>query len=191
MAVSDQSGSAELHVPLVDGQPVSAVGSLAEPAADDWATVTVETARLDDVLGDDAARVAFLKCDVEGHELAALRGAARTLAESRPLLLVEIERRHAGDRMDETFAHLADLGYEGFAIGPAGPVPLLDFDVERDQLAYLGDVFEAGAMPPGYVHDFFFAPRRTDAEPGERGLDALAGGRVGVALANLRERPGG
>jgi len=158
-ALSDSSGSARLFVPVDDGRPVPAVGSLAPPRGADCETVVVETARLDDVLGADAARVSFVKCDVEGHELAVLRGAARMLAEARPSLLVEIERRHAGDRMEATFDYLAGLGYEAFAVGPDGPVPLAEFDVERDQLAFLGgDGFETGAMPPGYVNDFFFRP---------------------------------
>jgi hypothetical protein len=60
--------------------------------------------------------------------------------------------------MEETFEYLAGLGYEGFAVGPGGPVPLSEFDVERDQLAFLGDTFETGAMPPEYVNDFLFRP---------------------------------
>jgi hypothetical protein len=188
LALSDSAGKADLHVPRENGRSMAAVGRLAPIAGVESETIAVDTARLDDVLSDDAARVAFVKCDVEGHELAVLRGAAKTLAEARPALLVEIERRHAGERMDETFAYLAELGYEGFAIGPDGPMPLGDFDVERDQLAFLGDSFETGTMPSAYVHDFFFAPRRVDAQPGERGMDALARGPVRVALANQGQR---
>ena len=104
--------------------------------------------------------MSFIKCDVEGHELQLLAGAARTLDEGRPTLLVEIERRHAEGRMEETFAFLEEHGYDCCAIGPAGPMPLHDFDLERDQLAYLSDRFETGEMPRGYVHDFLFTPRR-------------------------------
>jgi FkbM family methyltransferase len=191
VALSDRTGEARLYVPVVGGEPVAAVGSLAPPEQATCAEVAIETTRLDDALEQDAARVSFVKCDVEGHELAALRGAARTLAESRPLLLVEIERRHSGERMDETFAYLSGLGYEGFAVGPEGPLPLADFDVERDQLAFLGDTFETGAMPPGYIHDFLFASRGDGAELGEGGLDARVGDRVRVALARSREGPRG
>ena len=158
VALSDSPGTARLYVPVDDGVQVAAVGSLAPPREGDCDTVDVETARLDDALGDTAARVSFVKCDVEGHELAVLRGAERVLTEARPSLLVEIERRHAGERMEETFEYLAGLGYEGFAVGPGGPVPLAEFDVERDQLAFLGDTFETGAMPSAYVNDFLFRP---------------------------------
>ena len=42
----------------------------------------------------DEVRVAFIKCDVEGHEDAVMRGARRLLARDRPPVLVEIEQRH-------------------------------------------------------------------------------------------------
>jgi FkbM family methyltransferase len=157
VALSDRSGSAVLHVPLEDGRRESGLGSLAPPRGATAASVAVQTARLDDVLDRE---VAFIKCDVEGHELAVLRGAERTLAEARPTLLVEIERRHAGDRMDATFEYLAELGYAAFAIGPEGPLPLDRFDLERDQLAHLDDRFESREMPPGYINDFLFTPPR-------------------------------
>ena len=165
VALSDRTGTARLYVPVEDGVQVAAVGSLTPPRDEDCEAVEIETERLDDALGDDAARVSFLKCDVEGHELAALRGAQRVLTDARPSLLVEIERRHAGERMDETFEYLAGLDYEGFAVGPDGPVPLAEFDVERDQLAFLSQEFETGTMPAAYVNDFYFRPLASSPRP--------------------------
>jgi FkbM family methyltransferase len=49
----------------------------------------VQTCRLDDVCGDDAEAVTLLKIDVEGHEVAALEGAERILANGRAQLIVE------------------------------------------------------------------------------------------------------
>jgi FkbM family methyltransferase len=165
VALSDSAGTARLYVPVEHGDTIGAVGSLVQPRGGDCETVDVETTRLDDALGDAAARVSFIKCDVEGHELAVLRGAERILTEARPSLLVEIERRHAGERMEETFEYLASLGYEGFAVRPEGPAPLAEFDVERDQLAFLGQDFETGTMPPGYVNDFYFKPFASSPSP--------------------------
>lgn len=165
VALSDRAGTARLYVPVEDGDAISAVGSLVRPPEGDCETVDVETARLDDALGDAAGRVSFVKCDVEGHELIVLRGAERVLTEGRPSLLVEIERRHAGERMEETFEYLAGLGYEGFAVRAEGPAPLAEFDVERDQLAFLRDEFETGTMPAGYVNDFYFRPAASSPSP--------------------------
>jgi FkbM family methyltransferase len=49
----------------------------------------VAVERLDDLLARHALRPAFVKIDTEGSELGVLAGAARMLAEARPLLLVE------------------------------------------------------------------------------------------------------
>lgn len=54
---------------------VSAAGSIA-----------VEVRRLDDLLGD--RKVTFIKMDIEGSELAALRGAERIIREQRPKLAI-------------------------------------------------------------------------------------------------------
>ena len=45
-------------------------------------------------------------------------------------------------------------------MGPDGPVPLAECDVERDQLAFLGESFDTDTMPAAYVHDFYFTHAR-------------------------------
>jgi FkbM family methyltransferase len=52
----------------------------------------VSVRRLDDI--DLGGGVGFLKIDVEGHEEAVLAGASRTLKQSMPAVLVEVEERH-------------------------------------------------------------------------------------------------
>jgi FkbM family methyltransferase len=146
-ALSDREGPATLHVPAAP-----ALGSL----AGDGAPTEVSTVTLDAALGADAAQVGFLKIDVEGHELSVLRGAPTVLHEARPRIVVELEQRHAGADLDATFALLAGAGYAGFAIGPDGPFPLADFDLERDQVAHLRP--EEAVQSTSYVRDFLFTP---------------------------------
>lgn len=153
VALSDRPGRAVLHVPVRNGGAVDALGRL-EPFDGRQVELEVETVRLDDVVPS----ATFIKCDVEGHELAVLRGASETLAKRRPTLLVEIEWRHAGDAFEETFRYLHALGYAGSAIRADGPVPLDEFDLERDQIAHLGDELPDGRMPKAYVNDFVFRP---------------------------------
>ena len=163
-ALSEREGSAELRVPVAAGRPVHALGRVSEPPAG-WGPdrrLPVTVRRLDEVLGSDRDSVAFIKCDVEGHELELFRGAAQTLA-ARPGLLVEIEQRHTTRPIDAVFGHLTELGYQGFAVTPAGVLPLREFDLERDQLAFLRSQPPDGAMPPGYVHDFLFVVEDTAA----------------------------
>jgi hypothetical protein len=128
----------------------------------------VKVTTLDRELLAERSRISFVKCDVEGHELAVVRGAERTLREALPTLLIEIEQRHSEVGVEATFEHLLGLGYIGWAIGSDGLNPLDQFDVERDQLAFLSG-FELRDMPTGYIHDFLFAPPGLDVEQRLRG----------------------
>ena len=118
-------------------------------------------ARLDSVLAD-AGPVGLIKCDVEGHELAVLRGAEGVLRGSRPALLVEIEERHPDADVQATFDYLLGLGYAGYAVHADGLRPLDEFDIERDQLAFLGEDFIPYGVERGYVYDFLFVRPGTD-----------------------------
>jgi FkbM family methyltransferase len=167
VALSDQTGEAELHIPLLDDHEFSELGSMAVPrerAGVPHRSVRVRRERLDALLG--AADVAFVKCDVEGHELAVLRGADAILRRCQPALLIEIEQRHqAQGHIRDTFAHLASRGYVGYSVHEEGVRPLDEFDLEQDQLAFLGPQFMPYAMPTGYVHDFLFVGESGDLAP--------------------------
>ncbi|HEX7095394.1 MAG TPA: FkbM family methyltransferase, partial [Acidimicrobiales bacterium] len=76
--------------------------------------LTVRTVRVDDLEWLDD--VGFVKVDVEGHELAVLRGAERLLRRDRPTLLVECEERHHPGATAALRAYLEGLGYEGLFV---------------------------------------------------------------------------
>src|SRR3984893_3058668 len=94
IAISVQTRNAELFIPQDDHQLIYGLASL-EPAASAWSrevvSVNVPTARLDAIVHQD---VAFVKIDVEGHELSVLNGAVKLLDQSQPVFLVEAEDRH-------------------------------------------------------------------------------------------------
>jgi FkbM family methyltransferase len=74
---------------------------------------------LDDVLVDRAAPIGFVKLDIEGGEMDALRGAVATIQRDRPALLVEVARRElapAGHTVHDVTGLLAELGYRLYAI---------------------------------------------------------------------------
>jgi FkbM family methyltransferase len=132
-----------------DGEPGSAHGRVALAGGQE----AIVLARLDETIRPSEA-IRFIKCDVEGHELPALRGAAGTLERWRPAILVEIEVRHGGS-VEDTAALLEPLGYRGWALTADGLLPLERFDVERDQLQRLPA--DSAALPPDdYVNDFLF-----------------------------------
>ena len=91
--VSDRHGEAQMAIPRYSDGGENLYESRVLAAGESSAgavPVTIPLRRMDDELAADAGRIAFMKIDVEGHENAALAGAERVLAESRPVLLVEI-----------------------------------------------------------------------------------------------------
>jgi FkbM family methyltransferase len=164
VALSDHAGEAELHIPKVHGHQITALSSLTAPdeAADvTYEVVPVRVERLDAILPADGRPIAFMKCDVEGHELAVLRGAETTLRRSHPTLLIEIEQRHKDADLQATVDYLTGLGYVGYALHPHGLQPLDEFDVQRDQVARLETPFNPYGVPGDYVNDFLFVPPGT------------------------------
>lgn len=112
----------------------------------------VDAVAFDDLaLPPGAGPVGFIKLDVEGSELHALRGLRRTIERDQPLLFVELSRRateRAGGSIDELWAYLtATLGYHVWKIGstPALSGPITDIaGVENaNAICYRGEPPEA------------------------------------------------
>jgi FkbM family methyltransferase len=90
-ALGDERREATMF--LVEGRE-DWCNSLREPQIDARTVqVRVDVERVDDVLEKlgVAARVDFIKLDVEGAELSVLRGATATLSVSRPVILAEVQ----------------------------------------------------------------------------------------------------
>lgn len=79
-------------------------------------TVNVSLNTLDALLAGFSQRISFIKIDVEGHELLAVKGALQVISRDKPALLIEVTGDP--DRPDlpagELFALLAGLGYLPF-----------------------------------------------------------------------------
>jgi len=159
VALSETAGEGRLWIPRVEGRRFAERAFIAEQGGDGTSAepVSVRLAPLDDELDDDAGRVAFVKCDVEGHEAAVLAGAARTLERARPANLVEVEERHHDRPLDEVLAAVVPDGYAAWAVTSAGLRPADELDLERD---LRGPLRSAGAGTPGpeYVNDFLLLP---------------------------------
>lgn len=165
MGLSDHSGQAELHIPVLEHDQRPGLGQISVPAdrmTIDHRVVSVTLETLDSVFGAEPPPVSFLKIDVEGHEPAVLRGAQGLLERRMPIILVEIEQRHQDTPVQATFDYLQEFGYAGYSLTDEAIQPLADFDVERDQLAYVSEDFEE-ILPAGYVNDFLFVPPWADS----------------------------
>lgn len=126
VAASDQSGTAQLTVPL-GGRGTEGRARLGH-LDDGGRPVTVETRRLDDFGFED---VRVVKIDVEGHELDVLRGAQDLLARWRPMLVVELEYRYAD--VDASLDLLRSFGYRGWVLVDGSWRSLDDVDLEAAQ----------------------------------------------------------
>lgn len=137
LALSDGAGEATFqHV--VDDPGYSGFRrrtyELAHPRIE---TLTVRTARLDDLLPPDLG-IHFVKVDVEGAELEVFRGALRTLRRWRPYVAFEHGRGaadHYGTTPEMVHDLLEECGLSIFALDGAGPYGRAEFTA----------VFQAGA----------------------------------------------
>jgi FkbM family methyltransferase len=108
----------------------------------------VKVCTLDDL---NLSNIAFMKIDVEGHEPSVLRGATHLLATEKPVLLIEIERRHNATAYEDVEDLLKAYGYSSWRLAEGRVVP-----VSRDQIAQL----QVLPMSDGrlYVNNFIFVP---------------------------------
>lgn len=85
---------------------------------------TVQSITIDAYLESQGPRgIDVIKIDTEGHELAVLKGAAKTLASAKPELLIEVQQRllrAANTSREELYSYLYDHSYKAFAISSGG-----------------------------------------------------------------------
>jgi FkbM family methyltransferase len=114
VAVSSQTGNATFYSDVVTG----ATGSLNKNHdfvgrfyRASMVEIEVRTTTVDAEISSGAPPPQFMKIDVEGHELAVLRGARRTLSEHRPFLIFETTSNHeeVGDLLQQLGYMMLDL----------------------------------------------------------------------------------
>ena len=146
--LSDKRGSAVLSIPVEDGKQILGQATL-RPVGTGAEEHTVPIAVLDEE--PMPGPVAFIKIDVEGHELSLLRGGRTLLAKDRPILQVEVEARHAGDAVADLATLLLDeLGYRASELVHGQLVPV-------DRARWNAD--SLNRRPDGaYTNNFLFRP---------------------------------
>ena len=162
VALSDEPGEMTLWLPP-GGAGTEGRASLDErdrPAAG-WLPANITTMRLDDC---DLKDIGFIKIDVEGHELAVLRGATETIKREQPNLMVEVEGNDdREDLLDSVIAFFAELSYRGEYVlhGTWHPIDELDREATAamaTKVANSGMITNTLRYSRHYVHNFVFKP---------------------------------
>jgi FkbM family methyltransferase len=149
VALSDRCGSAVMRVPVTGGVHRYGRSSICVQnrfcSSATHRELLVETRRLDSL---GLPRVGFVKIDVEGHELAVLRGAEDIIERDRPNFLVETEQRHNPGSPPAVFRFFRRRGYQGFFLssGKLQRLAALDQDC-REPLGR-------------QINNFIFLPKR-------------------------------
>jgi FkbM family methyltransferase len=159
--VSDRPGRMALAIPLGrDGAAVASPGASFAPEVarrERCRTIEVPVVALDERFADESRRIGAIKIDVEGHELAVLRGAERIVERHRPAIVCECEARHLDDGAAGVAAVLAWFrarAYAGSFVRGGRLHPIDRFDIVRDQPTE-GDRFWDR---PDYCNNFVFRP---------------------------------
>jgi FkbM family methyltransferase len=118
--------------------------------------VDVPVKRLDDL---QLADIGLVKIDVEGHELAVLRGAVDTLRRNQPKVVVEAEERHHPNAVAAITELLTGLGYAGYFDIDGARRAVEEFDpAEHQNPANIGDRQDDWQTHGVYVNNFVFLP---------------------------------
>tara|TARA_B100001248_G_scaffold87247_1_gene64083 strand:+ start:1662 stop:2414 length:753 start_codon:yes stop_codon:yes gene_type:complete len=122
LALSDKKGDAELKLPIrtksffndniEELYQLGAASMHPHKEFEEFKKVRIKKDKLDNLTIDN--HIGFIKIDVEGHELEVINGAIRTIQKNKPILLVEIEKRHSKRSVEETIKHISNLGYDCF-----------------------------------------------------------------------------
>lgn len=155
-AISDEVGTGQLSVRGETG-PSHGASLTGFPDGNVGRVVEVPTVSLNSLAETySLGHVDFIKCDVEGHEVAVFEASGEFLAKYRPTVLCEIELRHMkGDETRTSLDRLRDcfepLGYTTRYFKDGKLHPVSEFDAVRDQTYGQGE----------YCNNFVFEPSPT------------------------------
>ncbi len=100
--------------------------------------VPVNTEKLDNL---SINNIGFIKIDVEGHELEVIEGAKKTIIKNKPILLIEIEKRHSKRSVEETIGFINNLNYDCYFVKDEDLRPIVELNDKN------------------LVNNFFFLPK--------------------------------
>lgn len=159
-AVGSSVGTVTLHIPGEGPSHGASIRALEGSEGVTIREVEVPCFTLESIVDEHGLdRLDLIKCDTEGAEREIFQAGSGVLERFKPTVLVECERRHAGDDDDpvgELWAIFKSLGYNGqcFCGGRLIPIDQFDYDThQRDP-----------DDKPNYGNNFFFT--HPDTNPG-------------------------
>ena len=157
LALSDNEGEVQLYIPGSSDSPGASLESSVTTKTD-FREETVRVTRLDThLIGLLSQPVRVIKIDVEGHEMAVVKGAIKTIERDRPLLIIECESRHLpkGQSVVGFVSDLQALGYSATLARPGlSELPASSFKQELHQ-PQIGERFWDAK---NYFNNFIFRP---------------------------------
>ncbi len=126
LALSSSCGIAELRVPIRDEDAdyddeqkfelgIATIHSENNLSNKNYETIkNIKKTSLDEY--NFSHEIGFIKIDVEGHELEIIRGGKNFLKHHKPVMLIEIEERHAGKSPIDIIDEICSHGYNCFTV---------------------------------------------------------------------------
>ncbi len=155
VGLSDSPGSAVLRIPVINGQLLTTRSSIhLEGQAEHEQEITIKLEKLDDVAPSGRLLV---KIDVEGHEIAVVRGGSSVLSDRADAVLVESEERHASGAPSKLIEWFSDHEFGGWIVLGDHLIDVGAYDPNLHQMPEHGEAIDAGdGRPPGYGNNFLF-----------------------------------
>lgn len=140
-ALSDADGAADIQIPIKKSGHIGiGLSHLGEEHNRDFISETITTQKLDTFMAAKGlARVDFIKCDVEGAELAVFKGGANTIASFRPTVFCEVNdqfTQRMGYRAADIFDFFRQLDYQACRVDVRANIehPVLEYAGPDDYL---------------------------------------------------------
>ena len=153
--VSDTAGMLTLAVPGADPTSPAASFETAVMQRGPHQTYEVPVVRLDDYFEHESRHIGAIKIDVEGHELAVIRGAMTLIQKNKPVIVCESENQHISNgKVEDVIQFILNLGYEAWFIHQGKLKPIAEFDSSKHQVQDRANF----TMHPDYCNNFVFKP---------------------------------
>jgi FkbM family methyltransferase len=168
-AVGKECGEVNLRIPQIGNVSMHALATIANHDFEISNIGTVDIAKvkqttIDKLVTRRNLRPSFIKIDVEGYEGAVLSGSTATIELCRPVLMIEIEKRH-NKNFREIFTLLNSYGYVPYHFR-SERLQLSDSSVVDESYDYLiGESVSgmagviASRASEKYINNFLFLPK--------------------------------